>query len=91
MEVKAGVLMSVFRQNAANDPDADWTRLDASLHASTFLAHRSDTAGLFCPLHRQLPQHLCKPRRTIMTTSSLGLVCSMLIACSSMNCSNILR
>ena len=41
---------TVFRQNAANNPDADWSRLDASLHASTFLAHRSDTAGLFCPL-----------------------------------------
>ena len=33
---------SVFRQNAAHDPTADWSHLDASLHAATFLAQRSD-------------------------------------------------
>ena len=41
---------TVFRQNAANNPDADWSRLDASLHASTFLAQRSELNGVFCSL-----------------------------------------
>ena len=41
---------TVFWQNAANNPDADWTRLDSSLHSSTFLAQRAEYAGLFCPL-----------------------------------------
>ena len=38
---------SVFRQNVAHDPTADWFRLDASLHV--FLAQRSDS-GSFCQL-----------------------------------------
>ena len=38
---------TVFRQNAANNTDADWTRLDSSLHSSTFLAQRAESAGLF--------------------------------------------
>ena len=40
---------SVFRQNAAHDPTADWSRLDTSLHAATFLAQQSDS-GSFCQL-----------------------------------------
>ena len=39
----------MFRQNAAHDPTAGWSCLDASLHAATFLAQRSDL-GSFCQL-----------------------------------------
>ncbi len=38
----------IFRQNAQEDPSVDWTKLDASLHASTFLAMRS-APGVVCP------------------------------------------
>ena len=39
---------TIFRQNAAEDEAADWTRLDSSLHAATFMA-QSSAAGLACP------------------------------------------
>ena len=42
-------LDSMFRQNAAHNPTVDWSHLDASLHAATFLAQRSDS-GSFCQL-----------------------------------------
>ena len=39
---------SIFKQNAAEDEAADWTRLDTSLHAATFAA-QSTGAGSICP------------------------------------------
>ena len=40
---------SIFRQQAADDDSVDWTVLDHSLHASTFL-HHGDGPGMFCSL-----------------------------------------
>ena len=40
---------SIFRQNAAEDPELDWSKLDTSLHSSTFLAQRAEH-GSFCSI-----------------------------------------
>lgn len=40
---------TIFRQNAAEDPTADWSRLDSSLHATTFIADRGSSTH-FCRL-----------------------------------------
>ena len=39
----------VFRQNAQGEATVEWSRLDSSLHSSTFLAFQSGI-GSFCPL-----------------------------------------
>ena len=39
----------IFRQNAQGDSSVDWSKLDSSLHSSTFLAFQSGP-GTFCPL-----------------------------------------
>ena len=49
---------AIFRQNAAEDEAADWTRLDASLHAATFLAQSSGSRSV-CP-HCSASDHLPK-------------------------------
>ena len=40
---------AIFRQNAAANPDIDWSQLDSALYSSTVLAHRSQL-GHFCHL-----------------------------------------
>ena len=41
---------SIFRQNAAEDTTADWSHLDSSLHATTFIAEWASGSGHFCRL-----------------------------------------
>ena len=38
---------AVFRENAAVTPATDWTKLESSLHATTFVANRSND-GTVC-------------------------------------------
>ena len=52
---------SVFGQNAAHDPTADWSRLDTSLHAATFFGS-TIRLRIFLPVvrsNRSHPQRLC--------------------------------
>ena len=44
-------MMLFFQQNAAQDNTTDWSKLDASLHSSTFLStRRTNTCTTFCSL-----------------------------------------
>ena len=59
---------AIFRQNAAEDEAVDWTRLDTSLHAATFIAQSSGARSV-CP-HCSASDHL--PRDCALRPLSSG-------------------
>ena len=50
---------AIFRQNAAEDETTDWTRLDTSLHAATFVAQSSGARSVcpYCSASDHLPRN----------------------------------